>query len=156
MDSRSVAIPLLSGAGGALDHPASLCGSGPAQGERVADLARDVQVFTMTDPRVHDADLRVHDDRSERSPCRSRRSRWADLGVHDGTIRAFTMARRPHPTTQHQSRCVGSLSGRGFASLLLTQHHSWQISRPHLQADTAGSNPACDARYGTFALDGPR
>jgi hypothetical protein len=31
------------------------------QGARVADLARDVQVFTMTDPRVHSADPDGHD-----------------------------------------------------------------------------------------------
>jgi len=43
----------------------------------------------MTDPRVHDTDLRVHDDRS-------RCSRWRDLRVHDGVIRAFTMDRNPH------------------------------------------------------------
>jgi len=31
-------------------------------GVRVADFPGIVYVFTMTDPRVHDTDLRVHDE----------------------------------------------------------------------------------------------
>ena len=43
------------------------------------------EVFTMTDPGVHDADLGVHDaDPGVHD---------ADLAVHDGPIRAFTMDR---------------------------------------------------------------
>jgi hypothetical protein len=85
MDSRSVAIPLLSEAGGALDYPAALALLTPASAG--ADCRRSgrrsrggsgrlLGVFTMTDPAVHHPDPRVHD---------------ADLGVHDDLIFVFTM-----------------------------------------------------------------
>jgi hypothetical protein len=78
MDSRSVAIPLLPEAGGALDHPASLALLSPRlRGGRFSPIGPDQSrcsggsfgVFTMSDPGVHDA----------------------DLGVHDGMILVFTM-----------------------------------------------------------------
>ena len=55
------------------------------------------EVFTMTDPGVHDADPGVHD---------------ADLAVHDGPIRAFTMDRFSHWSSPvlaatHGRRCDG-------------------------------------------------
>src|SRR3990172_12210278 len=81
MDSRSVAIPLLLRADGALDHPASLLLSAPARGGKGRRF-----------PGVR---LRVHDGRSTCSRYRSTRSRSSDLRVHDEVIRAFTMDRNP-------------------------------------------------------------
>jgi transposase InsO family protein len=43
----------------------------------------------MADPRVHDADLGVHEHRS-------RCSRSSDPAVHDAPILAFTIGRNPH------------------------------------------------------------
>jgi len=88
MESRSVAIAPLSGLGadGALDHPASL----PTGGRPLGGQGR---LFTITDLRVHHADLGVHDGpipmfTLRRSGC----SRWTDLGVHHGP--------KPAPVTE--------------------------------------------------------
>ena len=89
------------GAGGGLEHPASLPGSGPAQereGRRSGPGCPGCSRWT--DLSVHDADLRVHDGpirvftipipafTTKRDWC----SRWTDLRVHDGAMPAACYA----------------------------------------------------------------
>jgi hypothetical protein len=62
MDNRSVAIATPSWSGMARwTIQRRCCSRHPLMGVRVADFPGIVYVFTMTDPRVHDPDLRVHD-----------------------------------------------------------------------------------------------
>ncbi len=79
--------------------------------------------------------------RSACSPSRSACSRCADLGVHDGPIRAFTLARYPHLRRGARSaRPVGRRVGRPWPRRGLTRprRRAWlRLAMPPLEGTFA-------------------